>query len=56
MKNVKDSQILTKCHQLEKLSLSSQDRTLVKLVKHQLEDNWRKFLLDILDQLLEKYT
>ena len=50
-----DYEILAKCKQLERLKLSREDRALVKLIKTQLEDDWRKPLLKAANQLLEKY-
>ena len=50
-----DFNILAKCKQLEKLKLTKEDKLLVKLIKTQLEDDWRKHLLKKLNQLLEKY-
>lgn len=51
----RDVKILEKCKQLEKLRLSNEDKTLVKLIKAQLEDDWRKHLLKKLGLLLRKY-
>lgn len=50
-----DFEILAKCKQLEKLKLTKEDKRLVKLIKTQLEENWRKSLLRMLNQLLKKY-
>ena len=50
-----DFEILSKCKQLEKLKLTKEDRFLVKLIKTQLEDDWRKNLINILSRLLKKY-
>ncbi|MBU0532160.1 hypothetical protein KKB44_01575 [Candidatus Micrarchaeota archaeon] len=50
-----DFEILTKCKQLERLDLTSEDKLLVKLIKTQLEENWRGHLLRKLNQLLKKY-
>lgn len=50
-----DFEILAKCKQLEKLKLTKEDKRLVKLIKTQLEENWRKSLLRMLTQLLKKY-
>jgi len=50
-----DFEILAKCKQLEKLKLSKEDRLLVKVIKTQLEDDWRKSLERLLNQLLKKY-
>ena len=50
-----DFEILEKCKQLEKLKLNKDDRLLVKIIKTQLEDDWRKYLLKTLNQLIKKY-
>lgn len=50
-----DFEILEKCKQLEKLNLSKEDKFLVKLIKSQLEDDWRKSLIQTLNKLLKKY-
>lgn len=50
-----DFEILDRCKQLEKLRLSKEDRFLVRLIKTQLEDDWRKPLLKTLNRLLKKY-
>ena len=50
-----DFKILKLCKKLEKLKLSNEDRTLVKLTKTQLESNWRIHLLKILTKILKKY-
>ena len=51
-----DFKILAKCKQLEKLKLTKEDKFLVKLIKTQLESDWRKPLLWVLNQLLKKYS
>lgn len=51
-----DFEILAKCKQLEKLKLTKEDRFLVKLIKTQLEDDWRKPLLKKVNLLLKKYN
>lgn len=47
--------ILGNCKTLEKLKLSEKDKELVKLIKSQLEDEWRKSLIKKLDKVLRKY-
>jgi len=47
-----DHDILAKCEQLEKLKLNVKDKALVALVKSQLEDDWRKPLIETLNKLL----
>lgn len=55
LKTKRDCEILNKCKQLEKMKLSKEDRALTKLIKTQLEDDWRKYLVMVLNKLLEKY-
>lgn len=50
-----DYVILGKCKELEKLKLSKKDKELVKLIKSQLEDEWRKPLIIKLDEILKRY-
>jgi len=50
-----DFEILAKCKQLEKLNLSKEDKFLVKLIKSQLEYDWREPLIRTLNKLLRKY-
>lgn len=50
-----DFEILEKCKQLEKLRLNKSDKSLIKLIKTQLEENWRTPLINYLDKLLIKY-
>lgn len=54
LKTAKDIEILEKCKLLEKKRLTKQERTLVKLIKAQLEDNWRKSLIKIVNKLLQE--
>jgi len=51
----KDFLILEKIYQLEKKKLSPEDKKLVKLIRTQLEKDWRTPLVRSLDQLLKKY-
>ena len=51
----RDLEILAKCKLLEKLKLNKEDKTLVKFIKTQLEEDWRKPLLKMLNKLLKKY-
>lgn len=51
-----DFEILAKCKRLEKLNLKFEDEFLVKLIKTQLEHDWRKPLLEVLNQLNKKYN
>jgi hypothetical protein len=50
-----DFEILSKCKKLEKKNLTGEDRRLMKIIKAQLEDDWRKSLLGTLNRLLKKY-
>lgn len=50
-----DFDILDKCKRLEKLKLSTEDRALVALIKTQLVDDWRKYLVAELNQLLKRH-
>lgn len=49
-----DIEILEKCKQLEKKQLVKEERTLVKLIKAQLEDDWRASLIRMVNKLLKK--
>ena len=55
LKEDRDFQILEKIYQLEKYKLSSEDVRVVKLIRTQLEDDWRKPLIQFLDKLAKKY-
>ena len=50
-----DFAILSRCKKMEKQSLSSDDRRLVRLIKSQLEQDWRKPLSAELKKLETKY-
>lgn len=50
-----DFEILSKCKKLEKLELKKEDKILIKIIKAQLEDDWRKSLIKMLNELLKKY-
>ncbi|MFA4945979.1 MAG: hypothetical protein WC607_00350 [Candidatus Micrarchaeia archaeon] len=50
-----DVEILSKCKSLEKTNPSKQDAATIKLIKSQLEDDWRKPLLKELNRLSKKY-
>ncbi len=56
MSTDKDYEILSKIKQLEKVSLTSEDKSLVKLIKTQLEHDWRKSLIQTLNKSLRKYS
>ncbi len=51
-----DYEILEKVKQLEKLKLINHDRKIVKLIRTQLEREWRKHLLKKLNEMLKKYV
>ena len=55
MSTNEDYEILKKIKQLEKLKLTKEDKILVWLIKTQLEFDWRKYLVQALNQLLKKY-
>lgn len=50
-----DFEILEKSKKLEKLKLNRDDKFLVKIIKTQLEDDWRKHLLSTLNKLTRKH-
>lgn len=50
-----DYEILSKIKQLEKLNLRKEDKFLVSFIRAQLEHDWRKPLIKLLDRLLGKY-
>jgi hypothetical protein len=51
----RDFEILAKCNQLEKLELTKEDKFLVGFIMTQLEADWRKHLLEVLNKLIKKY-
>jgi hypothetical protein len=51
-----DFEILNKYKKLEKTKLSSNEKQLIKLIKSQLEDNWRKPSLQTLNKLIKKHN
>ena len=50
-----DFEILAKCKRLENSPLNKEDMLLVKLIKSQLESEWRQPLLKLLNKFLQKY-
>jgi len=50
-----DKEILQKCEILADKQLSKEDELLVNLILTQLLDDWRAPLLDVLNNLLDKY-
>lgn len=55
MADEKDYEILAKIYELEEKGLSDEDKESVNLIRTQLERDWRDYLIEILDKLLEKY-
>ncbi len=55
LKEKKDFLILSKIKELEKCKLNKQDEKIVKLIRTQLEENWRTPLIKFLNKLLVKY-
>lgn len=51
-----DYAILSKIKELETKELSDEDSRVVRIIKAQLEEEWRKPLIEELNQLLEKYS
>ena len=51
LKEKRDFDILALCNELEEKKLSKQHRKLVKLIKSQLEEDWRTPLLQSLKEL-----
>jgi hypothetical protein len=51
----RDIIILKKVKLLEKMELNKTDRDILRLIKTQLEDDWRKPLIVCLNKLLRKY-
>ena len=50
-----DWEILAKCKQLDKMKLSQEDKEFVKFIKTQLEFDYRKGMIDKVNELLRKY-
>ncbi len=51
----RDLEILNLCKKLERLKLSKNDQILIALIKTQLEKDWRKYLLERLNETLKRY-
>ena len=51
----RDYEILDKIYGLKKFQLSLEDKRIIKLVKTQLERDWREPLIRFLDELAKKY-
>lgn len=47
--------ILGKCKELEKKKVSKEDKNMIRLIKTQLEDDWRGYLIKELDRIAKKY-
>lgn len=56
MSTDEDFEIISKVKQLEKLNLKKEDKTLVKLIRTQLEHDWRKPVIRTLNRMLQKYS
>ena len=54
LKNKEDFAILEKIKILEKRGLNKQDRGVIKLIRTQLEKNWRGHLICCLDKMINK--
>jgi len=50
-----DYEILSKVKKLEKLNLTKEDKSVLKLIRTQLEYDWRKYLIQELNKILRKY-
>ena len=50
----KDYEILARVKQLERLKLTEEEKVLVRLIKTQLERDWRKYLIQSLNKMLRK--
>ena len=55
LKTKRDLEILNLCKNTLKFNLSKTDRDLINLIKTQLENDWRKYLLIKLNKLSKKY-
>jgi hypothetical protein len=55
LKEERDFQILDQIHGLEKCELSLEDAKTIKLIRTQLEDDWRKPLIKFMDEMNKKY-
>lgn len=55
LKEHRDYQILDQIYKLEKCKLSAEDKRTIKLIRTQLEHDWRKPLQKILAKLVKKY-
>jgi hypothetical protein len=51
----RDYKILEDIYKLEKYKLSPEDKKTLKLIRTQLEPDWRKPLIQLLNGLLKKY-
>ncbi|MFH1365171.1 MAG: hypothetical protein ABIH28_01135 [archaeon] len=51
----RDLIIFNKIKELEKKGLNNQDKEVIKLIKTQLEKDWRKYLINYLKRLSTKY-
>ena len=51
-----DYEILSKIKKIEKMKLTNEKKLLVKLIKSQLEHDWRKNLIKTLNKILQKHS
>ncbi len=56
MSTNEDYEILKKVKQLEKLKLTKEEKSLIWLIKTQLDFDWRKYLIRTLNQLIRKHS
>ena len=56
MSTNEDYGILKTVKQLEKLKLTKDEKSLIWLIKTQLEFDWRKYLIQTLNQLIKKHS
>ncbi len=54
LKTKRDYEILQKIKQAERLNLTKEEKETIKLIRTQLEQNWRKYLIIKLDKILKK--
>ncbi len=55
LKEIRDYKILEKIYKLEKFKLTREDKKILNLIRTQLEHDWRKPLIKLLDELIKKY-
>ena len=55
LKDKEDFIILDKIKEIEKFKLNNNDKGIVKLIRTQLERNWRKSLINYLNKIKKRY-